>query len=149
MFEFLSEGLADELVDVITLDIDPALVLGVVPPPGWDFLDPDDVLLLGPDAPFFDNYMEDGFINPPPWEVLDYLTFKSTDPQFDLTQTNSSFEIQVTANPTARLGQIEVWSGGSAQLVIGPVPEPSTALLLTLGMLGWWALTRRRRATAA
>jgi len=143
VYQAAFEGNEEELIDVVTFDINPSLVTGVVPPPGWLFMDPAEVQAFGPDAPFFDDYMEDGAPDPPPWELLDYLTFRSSAPIYDLTLGNPELTFTIfTAGDTT--GTIWVHAGGGPQLVPGPVPEPTTALLWALPLL----LVTRRRAPA-
>lgn len=134
------EGDSSEIIDVITFDIDPSLVTGVVAPAGWLYMDPEEVALYGPTYSFFIDYMEDGTNDPAPWEHLDYLTFRSSAPMYDLSTSNPLLDFSIfTTNDL--LGTINAHAGGGAQWIPGPVPEPGTFVLLALGLL---ALPRRR-----
>lgn len=128
------EGDSNEIIDVITFDIDPNLVTGVQAPEGWLYMDPAEVALLGPAYPFFDEYMEDGTTVPAPWEALDYLTFRSAGPPYDLSTTRPELDFSIfTVNDIP--GFIFAHAGGDTQTLSGPVPEPGTLMLLSLGVL--------------
>lgn len=134
------EGDSSEIIDVITFDIDPSLVTNVVAPAGWLYMDPAEVALYGPAYSFFSDYMEDGTNVPAPWEHLDYLTFRSSAPLYDLSTSNPVLDFSLfTVNDL--LGSISAHAGGSAQWLPGPVPEPGTLALLALSVL---TIPRRR-----
>jgi hypothetical protein len=139
------EGDETEIVDVVTFFIDPALVTGAVPPAGWLYLDPVEVAALGIDAPYFQDYMDDGFADPAPWEALNYIAFRATEEQYDLSLSNPELNFSIfTSN--VETGFINVFAGNEHQQVPGPVPEPSALLLLALGAAGVYSgCTHRRR----
>ncbi len=130
-YQISFEGDATEIVDVMTFFVHPRLVDRVVPPTGWIYLDPLEVAALGPDAPYFDGYMEDSFTNPAPWERLPYITMQSTGAEFDLSLTNPVLNVSIIA-PSAKTGLINVFAGNTHQTVLGVVPEPSGLGLLVV-----------------
>jgi hypothetical protein len=114
------EGITGELIDVITLFVNPSLVTGALAPDGWLFMDPIDVQLLGPDAPYFRDYMVDGTDIPAPWETLTYLAFRSPSLPADLRTERPELDFTIfTKNDT--VGSIAAIAGGDIQSITGPV----------------------------
>ncbi len=155
-FQFLpgnavADPLDPEHVPLITLDIDPALVLGVQLPPGWLALVANGP--IGPDDPYFvlDDYMADGGLSAPPWDpasLIPFLAFRASveealadglPPGIDpaLTLDNPQLPLRVFTVDGVREGPIRVWAGGEVQTVLGPraVSEPATLLLMGAPLL--------------
>jgi hypothetical protein len=160
IYDYNFEGDRNEHVSLITLHIDPELVRDVKSPEGWLFLDPRYPTHYQIE-PYYKGYMEDGTTNPSPWSLTDpvnYLAFRSSGPQYNLTLDNPYLTITVfTENDM--VGQITTWSGIDLQWVDGPVRRsvvtPSVsqwgliilaALLLAAGTI---AIVRRRQRVSA
>lgn len=138
-----------EHVSLINLGIDPSFVTGVDLPPGWISLISSGV--VSPDDPFFDDYMEDGAGDPPPWDPLNlfsYIAFRTSFEEalldglpegFDPGLTLDNFEFDITVYTKRGLVdvQIPVWAGGELQYLVGPgvlIPEPLSLFLLAAGI---------------
>ena len=146
-----------EHVASINLLIDPYLVQSVTPPPGWIAIVPNGT--PAENDPYFtdDEYMLDGAFSPPPWSnaaAPHFIALRLSDAETvrdglpvgtaALSLDNPSFEVTIQTVPGVPLGNIQVWAGGEFQTVLGPVPEPATAVMLILATVGW--CLRRCRA---
>ena len=146
-----------EHIAFIALGIAPQFVTGLKLPPGWVGLVPTGPVSI--DDPFFaDGYMVDGAGIPPPWEpgappFFVALRTSTTEAALDglppavdpgLTLENPGFDLTVFTRPGLRDGLIPVWAGGELQTVPGPISEPGTLALMSLGVIGLGGMRRRK-----
>ena len=141
-----------EHISLINLGIHPSFVTGIDLPPGWIGLIAD--ATPSPSDPFFDDYMEDGTGDPPPWDPTNpfsFIAFRTSrdeatadglslgdDPALSLEHFELDF--RVYTKPHAVNGTIPLWAGDELQFVEGPVlaPEPSSLILLAAGLAAFF-----------
>lgn len=134
-----------EHIALITMDIDPALIVNVIPPAGWIPLLQEFPLITDPY--FSEGYMIDGAPQPQPWNSnvrRTFIAFRVSEQQSlidnvpanidpGLSLDTQSFQIVINTIPGLVEVPIEVWAGDELQLVPGPALQENEIPLLPFG----------------
>lgn len=127
-YNFQYQGLPNDHVPLITLDIPAHLIVQVNAPPGWVVLNPADPNRTNRNHPFYQNFLEDGRPSPAPYDAAatPALALRAVGLNPGLTTSNPTFGF-VVITQGAELGTIPVWAGGQVQALPGPV-APNLAI---------------------
>lgn len=155
-WQFTYVGPPDGHVSLITLGIDPSIIVDVICPPGWLCLNPADPGRLDRNSAYYIGYNEDGHPIPPPWTPLPTppVALRAAAPGAPLTTVNPTLFVTVVVRRHIR-GQIDTWAGGNIQRLPGPLPASTPAIpalslaglvafLLALAVFALLLLRRRK-----
>ncbi|HEX4953910.1 MAG TPA: hypothetical protein VF017_11020 [Thermoanaerobaculia bacterium] len=125
-------------VALVTLEVDPRVLVEVECPAGWLCLTPVDLDRTSLDHAFYQDHMEDGHPVPRPYSpgVRLPIALRAQAPGSALTAENPNLEFSIVVRDH-RAGVVSTWAGGDAcHEVQGPVTEPTAPTVPAASTLG-------------